>query len=235
VTKAISGMTAAGTLTGLELVEVSQLSTTVTMTATTLSADGDDNSFNDSANGFITEGFTVGMRVKATGFTGNVANNIVSGRITALTAGKMTIGGTDGDVLVDDAAGESVTITAWSTVRTTVQEVADMASTTAGLSVVITDADNYTVLAADNNKYIRLTAAGTKTVTVQTEATQALPANGEWHFRNHGAGNATLTPSGGVTLNAPYGGTLVVPQGGSVTLKRIAADAFDVIGVTVPA
>jgi len=81
-----------------------------TKTATTLSAVAADNSFNDSANGFVTAGFEVGDVVTVSGFTGNVANNIARGVITALTAGKMTIGGTDGDVIVDDAAGESVTI-----------------------------------------------------------------------------------------------------------------------------
>lgn len=115
--KATSQLPAAGTLTGDELIQVSQLSTTVTITAATLSALASDNSYNDSANGFITAGFAVGDRVKVSGFTGNVANNIFVGVITALTAGKMTIGGTDGDVIVDDAAGESVTITKWESRR----------------------------------------------------------------------------------------------------------------------
>jgi hypothetical protein len=82
-----------------------------TITATTISALAGDNSFNDSATGFVTAGFEVGQAVVVSGFTGDTANNL-TGIITALTAGKMTIGGTDGDVIVDDAAGESVTITA---------------------------------------------------------------------------------------------------------------------------
>jgi hypothetical protein len=82
------------------------------ITASTISAAAADNSFNDSGSGFIAAGFEVGDAVTVTGFTGDVANNIASGVITALTAGKMTIGGTDGDVIVDDAAGESVTIRA---------------------------------------------------------------------------------------------------------------------------
>jgi hypothetical protein len=68
----------------------------------------------------------VGRSVRVQGFTGNVANNIFTGVITALTAGKMTIGGVDGDVIVDDAAGESVTITAWESRRTTAQDVANL-------------------------------------------------------------------------------------------------------------
>jgi hypothetical protein len=82
-----------------------------TITASTISALASDNSFNDSGTGFVTAGFEVGQAVVVSGFTGDTANNL-TGIITALTAGKMTIGGTDGDVIVDDAAGEAVTITA---------------------------------------------------------------------------------------------------------------------------
>lgn len=127
-TKRITGMPAAATLSGDELVELSQLSGTVTISAATISAAAADNSFNDSGSGFVTAGFDVGDRVNVTGFTGNVVNNIFVGAVTALTAGKMTIGGTDGDVIVDDAAGETVVITKWATVRTTAQDIATLAS-----------------------------------------------------------------------------------------------------------
>lgn len=113
----ITDLLAAAALSGEELLEVSQPSTSVTMTATTLSALASDNSYNDSGSGFVTAGFAVGDRVKVSGFTGNTANNILAGVITALTTGKMTIGGTDGDVIVDDAAGESVTISKWTSKR----------------------------------------------------------------------------------------------------------------------
>lgn len=122
--KSISQLDAAGTLTGDEMLQVSQLSTTVTITAATISALASDNSYNDSGDGFIAAGFAVGDRVKVTGFTGDTDNNIDVGVITALTAGKMTIGGTDGDVIVDDAAGESVTITKYTSRRITLDELA---------------------------------------------------------------------------------------------------------------
>lgn len=128
MSKRISQLTASATLNGAELVEVSQLSSTVTITGTTISAQASDNSFNDSANGFVTAGFTTGKSVKVTGFTGSGANNIVSGVVTAVAAGKLTIGGAYGDVIVDDAAGESVTITQWNSNRTTAQDVADLGS-----------------------------------------------------------------------------------------------------------
>jgi sporulation protein YlmC with PRC-barrel domain len=81
-----------------------------TITATTLSAEAADNSYNDSGSGFVTAGFEVGDIIEVTGFTGNVANNITRGVLTHVAAGKIRVAGADGDVIVDDAAGESVTI-----------------------------------------------------------------------------------------------------------------------------
>lgn len=121
--KRITDLPAASTLIGDELLEVSQLSTSETITATTISAQASDNSYNDSGSGFVSAGFAVNDRVKVVGFTGNIANNILVGVITALTASKMTIGGTDGDVIVDDAAGESVTITKWTSKRATLSDI----------------------------------------------------------------------------------------------------------------
>jgi hypothetical protein len=99
-----------GTLDGSEVIVLSQKSTTVAITAATIGALASDNSFNDSGSGFVAAGFVIGDIVSVEGFTGDVANNIVGGAITALTTAKMTIGGTDGDVIVDEAAGDSVTI-----------------------------------------------------------------------------------------------------------------------------
>lgn len=104
-----------------------------------------------------------------------------------------------------------------------------------GSSTVQTEAADYTIDPGDVGNYIRLTNASTKSVTVDPEATTALPANGEWNFRNVGAGNATLIEGTGVTINPPAGGTLVLETGMTVTLKRVAADEFDLIGQTVQA
>lgn len=87
--------------------------TGVQIQGTTLSALASDNSFNDSGAGFVAAGFAVGDEVKIEGFTGNTANNIDIATITALTTTKMTIGGVDGDVIVDETAGDLVKISAW--------------------------------------------------------------------------------------------------------------------------
>lgn len=117
----ISELTDAGTLTGAELLELSRPSSTVTMTATTISAAASDDSLNDSGSGFVSEGFAVGDSVRVSGFTDS-ANNPFSARILALTAGKMTL---DGISLVDEAAGDTVTVTKWDTRRTSLQDQAD--------------------------------------------------------------------------------------------------------------
>ncbi len=90
----------------------------------------------------------------------------------------------------------------------------------------------HSLVAGDVGKYSRLTATSAKTITVQPDATEAMPDNAEIHVRNVGAGTATIAAGAGVTINAPAGGTLVVPVGGTVTLKRAAADVWDLIGVT---
>lgn len=99
-----------------------------------------------------------------------------------------------------------------------------------GAAVVQTEAGDYTLAPGDSTNFIRLTSSSPKLVNIDAEATTPLPANGEWHIRNAGAGDATITPAGGVTVNPPTGGTLIVPEGGTVTLKRAAADVFDLFG-----
>jgi hypothetical protein len=69
-----------------------------------------DNSYTDAANGFLLAGFQVGDIVAVTGFVTTAANNIAAATVTAVTAGKLTIGGTDGDVIVAEAASEDITI-----------------------------------------------------------------------------------------------------------------------------
>jgi hypothetical protein len=148
---------AAGTLTGNELVEVSQLSTTVTYTATTISAQASDNSINDSAAQFIAEGFAVNDRVQIVGFTGDVANNKIVRTITALTAGKMTFGGTDGDDIVDDAAGESVTVTKWTSRRALASAIASaVATTNEPVTILVSDPNGSAITTGDGKAYFRV-------------------------------------------------------------------------------
>ena len=120
--KRITDLTVAGTLTGEELLEVAQVSVTTSINASTISATASDNSFNDSGSGFVAAGFAVGNRVRVTGF-GTSTNTLLVGTITALTAGKMTIGGTDGDVITDEAAGNTIHIAKWNSRRALLSDI----------------------------------------------------------------------------------------------------------------
>lgn len=120
--KRISDLQSSTALVGDELVELSQVSTTVTITSTAISALAVDNSFNDSAAGFLAAGFSVGDRVRVIGFS-TAANNLVAGTITALTADKLTIGGVEGDAIVNESSGQSVTISKWTSVKALLSEI----------------------------------------------------------------------------------------------------------------
>lgn len=102
----------------LEAVLMGTWAPKATKTATTLSAAAADDSFNDSGSGFVTAGFAVGDLITVSGFTGDPANN-AEFRIASVAAGKITVTLPNGDpasVIVDDAAGESVTIQTTETV-----------------------------------------------------------------------------------------------------------------------
>lgn len=115
MTKSISQLNSIANRNGSERVYVSRLSDTVTITDTSISALAADNSLNDANGNFNTIGLLEGHRVKITGFT-NTANNIESAVVTEITANKITFGGADGDVIVDEIAGNSITITKWESV-----------------------------------------------------------------------------------------------------------------------
>ena len=82
-----------------------------TMTDTDISAAASDDSFNRAGNDFDTTNFAVKDHIQVTGFDGTsemeTANNATH-IITAITISKITAGGSS---LLDDSAGDSVTIT----------------------------------------------------------------------------------------------------------------------------
>jgi hypothetical protein len=96
-------------------------------------------------------------------------------------------------------------------------------------ATVVTESGTSRAMAnGDAGRYIRFTSDSAKTATFGT----GLNVVGqEFHIRNVGANNLTLTPSS-TTLNAPAGGTLIVPPGGTVTVKQVASTEFDVFGAT---
>ena len=110
----VSSLPSASTLTGAERLLVSQPSDEVTVTATDISVDGSDSSFNSTTTDFVALGFTVGAGIGAGGFS-NVDNNMQmpSGVIVSVAAHKMVVDVPAIYPLVTEAAGESVTLTQW--------------------------------------------------------------------------------------------------------------------------
>jgi len=81
-------------------------SSTATETDTDISAANTDNSLNTAGGDFVADGFLANQWIKVSGFTGDTTNNGYM-KIVSVATGKMIV---SGKTLVDDAAGESVTI-----------------------------------------------------------------------------------------------------------------------------
>lgn len=98
-------------------------------------------------------------------------------------------------------------------------------------SVVTHSTTSLTATALNSGNYTRFTNAGAKTYTFDDGEGYSIGA--EYHGRNVGTADLTITEAGTMTINAPSGGTLVIPQDGTFTVKIVASDEADLIGVTV--
>lgn len=87
-------------------------------------------------------------------------------------------------------------------------------------------------LPAHAGDYTRFTNSSAKTY--EFDGSESWVVGSEFHGRNHGAGDLTIIGSSGMTINEPAGGSLVIPSGGTFTVKIVAADEADLIGVTEP-
>lgn len=215
----IPELAAAGTLDGTELMEVSQASSTVTITATTISALASDQSYNDSGSGFVAAGFTVGDRVRVQGFATNAVNNLIWGIVTAVTAGKLTIGGTEGAVIVDEAAGDSVTIYKWTSKRAVTQSAGDLggggdtgeyrAGITATVNNVTGDNTEYQIIW--DNEIATATWASMNTTTGVLTLDAGAYSISSGAIVSGAAGTTNYTD-----MRLKRGGALIIPQAGNV-------------------
>lgn len=155
---------------------------------------------------------------------GTTTGQTVQEILTALAQADAALGQNTGASLIKTTGGQTVQ-----------QRLDALAQTPAPtLSPVVDIPDTaYSLLATHSGSYLRFTNTNAKTVTVRLENTHALPANGEWHFRNVGTSNLTFVGETGVVeINIPYGGGSVVPPGGTMTLKRVGVNKFDLMGVS---
>ncbi len=84
-----------------------------------------------------------------------------------------------------------------------------------------------------NGTYNYFSNASAVTLTVQPNATAAIPANAEYQIEARGAGGLTIVAGSGVTIIPPKGGSLILAQGDFVKIKRANLDEFKLIGTTV--
>lgn len=195
---------------------------------------------------FLLRGFKVGDHVMVRGFTGHPENNIDDAVATSVTATKMIIGGTDGDVILDDSAGESVTI---STVETgakygDVNVVADYLAGTVPEAYKSSGSPVYTEMDPDNppdppslidtqtilsdEEKIELDTAGTVTVTVEGNAITAADVEADEAVVQDGdtvaLGDDDITLGVAAHVITPSIGTdkIIVENGDTVTVDGVS-------------
>ncbi len=83
-----------------------------------------------------------------------------------------------------------------------------------------------------NGTYNYFSDASAVTLTVQPNATAAIPDNAEYQIERRGAGDLTIVAGSGVTILPPKGGSLILEDGDFVVLKRTAENEYKLHGTT---
>lgn len=88
---------------------------------------------------------------------------------------------------------------------------------------------DYTLVLADASKYVRMNKATGIALTVPLNATVAFPLGTKIYVRQVGAGQVTITATGGVTINTPET-LLLAKQNAAATLIKVATNEWDLEG-----
>lgn len=99
----------------------------------------------------------------------------------------------------------------------------------ADLSVNAQTGTSYSLVAADGGKVVTLSNSGAITLTVPTNASQALPVGTQILLVQKGAGQVTIAAAGGVTVNATPG-LKISAQHAAAALVKLATDEWVAIG-----
>ncbi len=163
----------AAAIAAADIILITQASAVVQVTGTTISAQASDNSYNDSANGFLAAGIAPGMGLKVSGFTGSAGNNTDVAIALSVTAGKIIVSGV---TLVDDAAGESVTVAQLITRRTSAAAIRTIDASTVTLSVADASDWNGGVDPGDTDDALNQLADRTKSLEAAIGAAVNIPS-----------------------------------------------------------
>ena len=97
---------------------------------------------------------------------------------------------------------------------------------------IITDSTTTRTFAlTDNGMYIRFTSASDVTATIPLNSAVAFPIGTIIECINAGDSDLTITKTAGVTLNSADTNTKLTTQFKAATLKKVATDIWDVIGL----
>lgn len=88
----------------------------------------------------------------------------------------------------------------------------------------------YTLVVGDVGKVLELDNAAAITLTIPTNASAAIPVEVPIEIRQHGAGQVTVTPAGGVTLRSSGGKTKTAAQYAVAYLVKRATDEWYLSG-----
>ena len=110
--------------------------------------------------------------------------------------------------------------------------VLDLADGAANSLVFEQDSTAYNLADLRNGAYNYFSSGSAVTLTVQPNATAAIPDKAEYQIEARGAGGLTIVADSGVTIIPPKGGSLILAQGDFCTLKRTAEDEYKLIGTT---
>jgi hypothetical protein len=88
----------------------------------------------------------------------------------------------------------------------------------------------YTLVRTDASHVVRCTSGSAVTLTVPLNATVAFPIGTSIEVRQAGAGQVTVSPTGGVTLNSESSMRKTAAQHRSVSLVKVGTDTWDLDG-----
>lgn len=99
-----------------------------------------------------------------------------------------------------------------------------------GPITISTKTANYALVLADAETLVRMNLAGSNTITVPDEATEAFPVGTRITIEQAGAGTTTVAAAGGVTVNSRGGLLSLAGQYAMVNIVKVGADQWTLIG-----
>ncbi len=90
--------------------------------------------------------------------------------------------------------------------------------------------DNYTLVLSDAFKTIKMTKATANTLTIPLNSSVAFADGTIIFIEQWGAGQVTISPTGGVTLNSSGGATKIAAQYSTAFIRKDATNTWILVG-----